>query len=114
MPLSNRPRSSPPSVLLARYNAPSRVALAHVLGAGRNSPPAVIAYGLANFTDPRTSSARIGEMRRHAHQPASACRSRVSRFGAIPKPTVTVRMEENGVAAGVCGRRASQARFPPP
>ena len=33
----------------------------------------------------------------NAHQPASACPGRVSRFGANPKPTVKVRMEENGI-----------------
>ena len=29
------------------------ITLAHVLGAGWNSPPAVIAHRLANFADPR-------------------------------------------------------------
>ena len=37
-----------------RYNAPARATLAHVLGAGRNSPPAVIAQAPANVTDSRS------------------------------------------------------------
>src|SRR5690606_37398750 len=45
-----------------------------VLRAGRNSPPAVCGNG---------------------REPASAFRGRVSRPGAMPGPTVTVRMKEN-------------------
>ena len=46
------------------------------------------------------------------HKPASACRSqagRVSRFGAKPKPTVIVRMKENGVERIALFRRGSDA-----
>jgi hypothetical protein len=46
-------------------------------------------------------------------EPASACRTngRVSRFGAIPKPTVTVRMEENGSNRRTHGVLSFEARI---
>jgi hypothetical protein len=52
-----------------------------------------------------------------SHKPASACRlkfGKVSRFGAMPKPTVTVRMEENGISIDgeAQGVSASAARAP--
>src|SRR5215471_20836335 len=47
-------------------------------------------------------------------KPASARRALggVSRFGAIPKPTVTVRMEENGKIWRTHGASSFEARTP--
>ena len=47
-------------------------------------------------------------------EPASARRAvgGVSRFGAIPKPTVTVRMEENGKIWRTHGASSFEARTP--
>ncbi|ACR31528.1 Hypothetical protein bglu_2g11370 [Burkholderia glumae BGR1] len=75
-----------------RRDAPRRVA--NVLRAGRNSPPAVI---MLRACSPRT--ARLGCARRDACRP-----------GAIPGPTVIVRMRESGVFPHAQGVRRGPVR----
>ncbi len=68
---------------------------AKVLGAGCKSPPAVIAL---RRISPRAPAVQSG---------------RVSIFGATPKPTVTVRMEENGMELFLqCSSDIAVTRFP--
>src|SRR5580704_18269263 len=104
MPVPHTKAACPVAGLSPLFPSGRSFRTADVLRAGRNSPPAV--KGL--YSPEQRSKPASAFFPKHV-----ARGKRVSRFGVTPKPTVKVRMKENGRDAGAsCEARVFSFRVP--